>query len=309
MIYLIRTAGINEKKEPVLILKIGYTDDSRGDRRFNDYRMAGLDIEVLYKIPGGSEEIEHELQRKFKEFCLPWRSKTYSEWFFNEKFIEDTFKSFTDIDSIINYLGYDNLEDFMNQNFIRKRQIIKDRTKHYRPISSKDLLQDSLKEMKKNLDIDDPALLFYDKFCSLNLFSEQMRLLCECSDSKIIEVVFKYIPNNLFEELYNVVGPERCSAMGYIKYKLTAEYNHIYGNQQIDLSEEIYSKFELGKRYTLSDIKDFLIDLYNRLSYKASAKATDLDNYFNLRPVKMTIVDNIGEKKIVKGFEILSRKE
>lgn len=32
MIYLLRTSGINEKHEPVLILKIGYTDDSRGGR-------------------------------------------------------------------------------------------------------------------------------------------------------------------------------------------------------------------------------------------------------------------------------------
>ena len=42
MIYLLRTAGIDGNHLPVLILKIGYTDDSRGEGRFQNYKNAGM---------------------------------------------------------------------------------------------------------------------------------------------------------------------------------------------------------------------------------------------------------------------------
>ena len=145
-------------------------------------------------------------------------------------------------------------------------------------------------------------------FESLSNFQDKMRLICTTKlTDRERDVIFCSIPE-VYGSFYKSLGPERCSAMGYIKYKLTAEYNRIYNNQQIDLSNEIYNKFEIGKRYPLSDIKNFLSDLYNKMHYDSTAKATDLTRYFDLKLIKMSVLDSSGIKKIVKGYEILKIK-
>ena len=67
-----------------------------------------------------------------------------------------------------------------------------------------------------------------------------------------------------------------------------------------DIEEEIRKVFEVGKRYTKSEIKKNLNKLYERVGYKQKAKATDLDKYFTIKEVKFQ--DSTG--KWVNGFEV-----
>jgi hypothetical protein len=63
---------------------------------------------------------------------------------------------------------------------------------------------------------------------------------------------------------------------------------------------EIYTIFEIGKRYTKADIKQTLKELYTKYNYQKTAKASDLEDYFKVKSILTP------DKK--NGFEILGKK-
>jgi plasmid replication initiation protein len=71
-----------------------------------------------------------------------------------------------------------------------------------------------------------------------------------------------------------------------------------------DVIAEIYKMFKVGQRYTKSDIKDSLNNLYQRLGYQKKAKATDLELYYIMKYVKFQDSAN----KWVNGFEIIGKR-
>ena len=74
------------------------------------------------------------------------------------------------------------------------------------------------------------------------------------------------------------------------------------------LNNTIHQNFNPGEKYSLSNLKVKLGDLYSSISYTAVPKANDILNYFEVKEYKSTeVVD--GEKKRVRGYELLSRKE
>ena len=147
-----------------------------------------------------------------------------------------------------------------------------------------------------------------NEFESLHNFQDRMRLICtaDLTDTER-DVLFCGIPD-IYQSYYRVLGPQRCSALGYIKYKLKNEYDRLFNNQKVNISDMIYSHFEVGKKYTLSDIKDYLIGLYESVGYDSTAKATDINEYFNTRPTQILASTENGVKKKVRGFEITSIK-
>ena len=68
---------------------------------------------------------------------------------------------------------------------------------------------------------------------------------------------------------------------------------------------QIYNLFEIGKRYTLKDIKLSLGSLYRINNISKTPKAKDLEEYFNVTEVK--IYDPVTKKQS-KGYLIVSRK-
>ena len=114
----------------------------------------------------------------------------------------------------------------------------------------------------------------------------------------------------VYRNYFNILGPERCGSMKYQQGDLKKEYDRIVSNQNIDLSKEIHSEFSIGDRLTSFEIKQRLANLYTRLGYDKSAKATDLKEYFDLRTTQITKVDlDSGKKKVFNGFELLNSKE
>ena len=286
MIYLLRTAGINTEHKAVLVLKIGYTDDLRGDGRFQDYKNAGMDIEILHTISGGNTYLEHELQRKFQAHRLPWKSL---EWFEDCEEILDAFSGFSNIDDISALLGYVNFEEF-ERSRIRK--------------SEKELYQESLESIIHDLGENDKSSIFYKKLLDLKTFTERLKFICKCTDSNIVSNVLMYIHDSFYEEAYSKLGPNGCSACGFGRSK---EIDRLLNNQDIDISSDILSRFEVGKKYSLTEIKEYLSNLYLNAGFKSNAKATDISKYFELKPTQL-LVNLDGEKKKVRAFEILSIK-
>ena len=94
--------------------------------------------------------------------------------------------------------------------------------------------------------------------------------------------------------------------MGYHKTKIDRELGIKLFNPT-DLGNFIRSEFKLGERLLLSEIKSRLKDLYSRLGYNATTKATDIDTYFETKEYMVTIVVD-GKKKRIRGYELLSYK-
>lgn len=95
MIYLIETTYYNKETKKVLdLLKIGYTEDSKKDKRFMAYRMHNPGYKLLYEVLGYSEDIEKRIQYKFKDLLY---SEYGREWFY---YSEDIINFFKDIDNI-----------------------------------------------------------------------------------------------------------------------------------------------------------------------------------------------------------------
>ena len=75
------------------------------------------------------------------------------------------------------------------------------------------------------------------------------------------------------------------------------------------LLERVYSIFIPGNRYSLVDIKQMLLDIYQDVGYKKTPVATDLQEWFNIKGVQINTKISKGKYKRDQGFEILSKKK
>ena len=287
MIYLLRTSGINEKHEPVLILKIGYTDDSRGEGRFADYKSAGMDIEVLYKVQGGNIDLEHELQKRFHNFNLSWKSL---EWFEDCPEIVNAFSGFNDIDNVANFLDYSSFDEFIES---RKK------------INLKELYTESLNAVISDFGEDSSIVGFYRSFIDETRFDRRLECLCNFEDR---EKLFDYIPDKSFADFIRILGPSRCAAFSYRRNLLERELKNCINHQSVDVRSVILEKFNIESKYSLPNIKQELGIIYESVGYSKTPKAVDLLEYFNVQETSFyTTVD--GKKHKTRAFEILSIKD
>ena len=106
MIYLIKSSAYKDKscKDHEDILKIGYTGEESKKSRFDCYITENPTCQVLYLIPGGTEQDERCLHRHFNKYL-----KYGQEWFSYEQEILDFFKIHTTKESLkeLNYLRED----------------------------------------------------------------------------------------------------------------------------------------------------------------------------------------------------------
>ena len=161
----------------------------------------------------------------------------------------------------------------------------------------------------------DPITDFVNKFISyfkeLPYFTDRMRYLCnnDFSDKKILNLVLSQIPID-YSTFYNTLGPERIKALGYQKSKLEKDLQDILNinSNFSDIQNKVLVEFHVGQKIPLAEIKQKLKDIYCEFNYNKTAKATDLIEFFEVSECLLTrVVD--GEKKRVKGYEIISKKE
>ena len=145
---------------------------------------------------------------------------------------------------------------------------------------------------------------FIDMFNSLKTFPEKMKLLCESEFSDVeIGWVLDQIPLQ-FKNYYETLGPGRLKACGYNVTRVKKEYE----SSQVDISDlpdKILSAFTVGNKYLRSEVKDLLGGIYNSFEYSKTPKASDLEEYFEIRPCLITNKDT-GKRD--HGFEIIKKK-
>ena len=334
MIYLIKTDYIDGT-----LLKIGYTNDRSKDSRFRSYKMHNPKSVVLFTIPGGTEKHEKAIHNKFRSFLY---SDYGNEWFNFDQSIIDFFTTHTTKESLDNDLKTKstvNTRDLprlhkeinrlvnrwlcidsdtpekLQQNYTRIKRIILDCRKAIR----KDILDegDILPYLIRMYNISDEQLVliqndiipdniskFLSDFYGFKDFPDKMKLVCTVKlEDKDMRVALNYLPLT-YKLYYEQLGPDRCRACGYIKTDVEKEFRDLKFNKQ-DLADRIYDIFKINEKYTKSEIKDTLKNLYTELGYNKTPKANDLEKYFEIKLCKVTV--ETGKQD--NGFKIIKRKE
>ena len=66
----------------------------------------------------------------------------------------------------------------------------------------------------------------------------------------------------------------------------------------------VKNEFKIGHKYTRKNVKERFSELYSIYSINKTPKATDIENYFNVKECLIPI-----DGKRISGYEILSLKE
>lgn len=74
------------------------------------------------------------------------------------------------------------------------------------------------------------------------------------------------------------------------------------------MRDAIINTFKVGEHYTLFDIKQTLREIYAKIGYKRTSKASDLNEYFITKPCTIYLTMEGGLKKKTNGLEILGIK-
>ena len=145
---------------------------------------------------------------------------------------------------------------------------------------------------------------FFKEFEQLKNLSEKLKYFCEyqCSD-ELKTIIFNQITEKHFQEYLSVLTPEELRSTGYNITKINKKLGIITFNKET-IVEEILRNFSIGDKISKSSIKNYLERLYFDFGYEKSPKASDLDEYFEIKDIKLK--DDSG--KWVNGFEIIKRK-
>lgn len=281
MIYLIQSAGYDDSGNFIHILKIGFTEDSTSNNRFTAYRNHNPTNKVLYKIPGGTSQDELNLHNYFRKF-----RKFGNEWYEYVPDIIEFFRTHTTANSLS-----------ILPTFKAKKEKKLERQEE----------KERIKNLEQSLSKEEGEI--YQAMSELNSYSK-LKYLCELMSSG--KNIFNLIPlafqthTEKFIKYFKVIGPIRIKALGYNIIKLNNELE-LAAFDPKELDRLICSEFSVGEIISLRNIKFKLKNIYSKCNYTRAPKATDLEDYFEIKEVYlMELVD--GKRKKSRGYEILSKK-
>ena len=339
MIYLIETTYYNKDTKEVLdLLKIGYTEDSKKDKRFMAYRMHNPGHKLLYEVLGYDEDIEKRIQYKFRGLKYNGYG---NEWFY---YSEDIINFFKDIDNIdleslpksprrreieftnlknevieiikylfltkTEYLDYlENLITTLGDKFCVSSVLDYIKTD---PLVDRDLYSKYLEIVKsretgiycKDDIVNQEVSEFLRVYTKLSTIHDKLKMLCEYGlSSDAIDIVLGQIADSdEIKSYYTTLGSSKLKSLSYNSAKIKNHLGVVTFSQEL-LESSIYSEFKVGDKITLSDIKSRLEVLYKSINYDKVAKAKDLENYFEVK--NSSIYEN-GKK--VKCYIIIKKK-
>ena len=140
--------------------------------------------------------------------------------------------------------------------------------------------------------------------------AEKFKLLCENEFSKEeMEVILsQLVDSDIVKSYYLILGPQKLRALGYNYTYIKNELGIVSFSSEV-LINTIYSNFKIGEKWKVSDIKEKLANLYKSISYNKTPKATDLEDFFEVKECKISITDKSGNKKRIRGYELIKSYE
>jgi hypothetical protein len=150
---------------------------------------------------------------------------------------------------------------------------------------------------------------FLEQYQKLGTFKVKLRYLCEFGfNDNVISIVLDQIgEHDNIKSYYTALGPQKLRALGYDRYKIEKELGIVTFSYEL-LESTVYNEFKVGDKLTLSGIKDRLGYLYSSINYTAVPKATDLEKFFEVRPIVIYEKKDNGSRKQIKGYELLKKK-
>ena len=347
MIYLIKSAGYGKDNNYIDLLKIGYTEDTKKEGRFNAYKLHNPTCKILYELPELTEEDEKNIQYKFRKYLYIDYGREWFEYndeivnFFKNPEVVKNIKNLPINPCIINKeltefknsvkeilgillgissnlpgKGRDNVKSVFKEILDKKLRDI-DSVFEFLELKFDKSIIDKCKDLLEcrktgkycNDDIINQEVSeFLREYQKLGTFRSKLKYLCEYGFSdQVIGVVLDQIGEHDNIKSYYL-------ALGPQKLRACG-YNRYDIEKELGVvtfSQEllesiIYSEFKVGDKITLADIKDRLGYLYSSINYDATPKAKDLENYFNVKESSAR-VEIDGVKKVVKIYNIISRK-
>ena len=149
---------------------------------------------------------------------------------------------------------------------------------------------------------------FLDAYSTCLTSSDRLKVICEFKFSNKQdqrEAFLNYVPLS-YRNYYYGLGPETCKKLGYNISRVKSELQRsLQSSSNNTLINKITSSFEINTRASKSYIKSKLKEIYSSLSYDKTPKASDLEEWFDIKPCK---IKNEETGKWEHGFEIIKVK-
>ena len=145
------------------------------------------------------------------------------------------------------------------------------------------------------------------EFESKQYFTGKMKYLYSLNmEPDIAKQVLDNIYDTRFSKYYWTISASRAGSLNYQSGKLEEEYNSLMGfkTNENEIKEKILQTFLVDSRYLKSDIKETLRKIYEELGYSKTPKASDLEEYFEIKECKIT--NSLGKQD--HGFKIVKIK-
>jgi len=156
------------------------------------------------------------------------------------------------------------------------------------------------------IDNNDRSEECFRRFESLTTSTDKLKYLVwvyESETENTVKLFLELIPGK-YKDYFKLLGPDRIKANGYKEANLKREWTNLHSEvKNKEVFERINEIFKVGDKYSNSNAKVILGNLYSEVGVKKTAKASDLEEYFVLKTTK---VQESGQW--MNGFEILSKK-
>lgn len=252
MIYVILSSAFKDDNSFEKLIKIGYTDDSKKDRRYYQYKSHNPTIKILYEIPNGTVELEDSIHSYFEKYRY---SNFGKEWFMWDEEIIQFFETYKTVEDLLTILDSDFIRRCPKQRFngfVKFSYEVIDRCLNLKMRSCSDFTMDQALEYRKLCyeELDKSGLVikdgvvkfilnyfdltmdqyqdfidytklpkniseFIQEFNSLSGFHDKMRALCESSFNENEKIMILEQVPLLYKNMYLIFGPVRLKAKSY----------------------------------------------------------------------------------------------
>ena len=143
---------------------------------------------------------------------------------------------------------------------------------------------------------------FLNRYEGIKSKKDKLKFLCEQAGLPEFDIIVDNVSTKRFKEYVTVLGVDECRSVGYKIEELNKKLSIRSFDKNL-LKEKIYETFKVGNSYTRCGIKEILAGIYKEIGYKATAKASDLDNYFEYKKGLVTV-----NNKRVSSFKLINKK-
>jgi len=145
-----------------------------------------------------------------------------------------------------------------------------------------------------------------ENFDNDNNFVRRMKMLCDINKKypTFFSIYGPYLQNIIplhYQNYINLIGFE---AIGSMKYQEAEIIDYIEKKGKGEETVDFSFLFTIGSKYSKKQIKEMLREFYEENNITKTPKASDLEQYYNLKTCKIKVED-----KWENGFEIISLKE